>query len=89
MGNIGFVSCKWSEAQKTAFDQNSRVPFWIGNLPNQIPMITLMPQHSEWRHDYAPTEGTKGEVGAVQDAHPCLLICNNFHKEIAHEKQYL
>lgn len=86
-GNIGFVAYKWSEADKREFDQNTRVPCWIGSLSNETPMITLMPQYSQWRLEYAPTEGVPSEILALQDARSCFLICSSFHREFAHHRQ--
>lgn len=88
-GNIGFVRYKWTEADKRAFDKKDKAPCWIGNLPNETPMITLLPQHSQWRMDYAPSEGTLGELAALRQAGSCLLVCTSPHREFAHHKQYV
>lgn len=84
MGSVGFVRYDWLDVDKALFDRTGRPPVWAGKLHNNVPMVTIQIQYSRWRQGYAPHEGTLGEVRHYRDAHPCLVVCTAFPREMNH-----
>jgi hypothetical protein len=84
-GRMAMVRWTWTDADKALYDRTGKPPCWAGMLGSSTPMVVIVTQWNPWRVNYAPDEATLGEVELYKDAHPCLVVCSPFPKEIAHE----
>lgn len=84
MGSIGFIRYEWTDLDKEVYDNKGLPPQWAGKLGNAVPMITLHIQFARWRHANAPLEGTPGEFTDYREAHPCIVVCTAFDRELTH-----
>lgn len=89
MGTVGLMRHKWSQEEMENFRRNGKPPLWIGLLDNDTVLVTVLQRLTRWRlpHEYAPDEGTNTEVKQAVVAHPCLVVCTGFPREIEHMRQ--
>jgi hypothetical protein len=83
-GRMAMVQWKWSVDDKQRYDRTGRPPCWAGMLGSNTPMVVLVSQSASWRYDYAPVEGTVGQVEHYRNAHPCIVVLTGLAKEVGH-----
>ncbi|KAK5198017.1 hypothetical protein LTR92_002262 [Exophiala xenobiotica] len=83
-GRMAMVLWNWTEADKAQYDRTGRPPCWAGMLGSAVPMVVLCSQWARWRINYAPDEGTLGQVEHYRNAHPCIVVLSHFPKELGH-----
>lgn len=79
------VPWKWSDYDKRRFDTTGRGPCWVGMLGNDIPMISIVTMWAHWDFGNVPVECPPTLTLRINEAHPCIVICTPFNKELGHE----
>jgi hypothetical protein len=83
-GRMAMVQYCWNDKDKACYDRTGRPPCWAGMLGSAVPMVVLCSQWNRWRINYAPDEGTVGQVEHYRNAHPCIVVCSAQPKEQSH-----
>lgn len=84
-GRMAMVRYNWSDQDRKRYDRTGRPPCWAGMLGSNVSMVVLASQWARWRINYAPDEGTVGQVELYRRAHPCLVVCHAEAKELGHK----